>query len=262
MNSLKQRSSSPVEAWTITRRGEIIERVLACLWTGRSCLPFCEPFWLWLARRLLSGTVGTGTASGPGFLRSEPDCDFLRFSVFSWSTGLLIWETGGLGFTFLALFFLADAATNLFHVRADMRTEWRFKLFSVLPLAPCPASVFSSRIPPFLEVGEMESTVPIVRDDDQHPPACWNAMSLALCPVDCAGEVRLQSQRFSSIYDSPDHCTDGEEKKTCSWWIGEVTAPIKYVSLHHSCARSATPSASRCARSLYRARGMGRTWDV
>lgn len=62
----------------------------------------------------------------------------------------------------------------------------------------------------------MESTVPIVAVDDQHPPACWNAMSLALCPVDCAGEVPVQSQRFSSIYDSPDHCTDGEEKKNDS----------------------------------------------
>jgi len=159
----------------MTRLGEMMERLLGCRWTERSCFPFWDAFWVWFDRRLLSGTVGTGTASGPDFvLRSEPDWDFLRFSLFSWSTGLLIWETGGFGFTFLALFFLAEAATNRFHVRADISTEWRLRLFSVLPLAP---SVFSSRIPPFLDVGEIESTVPIFSTVDQHPPALRNALS-------------------------------------------------------------------------------------
>ena len=158
----------------MTLLGEMSERLLGCFWTAISCLAFCWTVCVWLLRRLWSGTVGTGTASGPGLdaLRSDPDCwDFLRFSLFSWSTGLLAWEMGGFGFTFLALFFFAEAATRRFHVRADINTEWRFRLFSVFPLAACPASGFSSRIPPFLEVGEIESTVPISSVGDQHPPA-------------------------------------------------------------------------------------------
>lgn len=159
MNWLRHRKSSPVDAWTITRLGVMIDCWLGCFITESSCLPL----WVWVGGSLWLGTVGTGTASGPSFrsrcdsFRSGNDCcDFLRFSLFKCSTGSL-----GVGFTFLVLFFFVEAATNRFHVRAGINTGCRLMLFSVFPLLECPPSVLTSTTPPFLDDGDMESTVPI-----------------------------------------------------------------------------------------------------
>lgn len=156
-NSPRQRRSSPVDAWTITRLGETRDSLLGCFCTAISFFPLWEGVSDCVGGGFCVGIVGNGTGLDSWL---EPFsglkyCAFFRFSLFSCSTCSPLpcsnWESG---LTFLAFFLLDEVVTSLLSDKADSRTECFLRLLSL-------GSGPSTTIVVFRDVGDIDKTVPI-----------------------------------------------------------------------------------------------------
>ncbi|KAK0136294.1 Formin-like protein 2 [Merluccius polli] len=151
-----------LKTW-VKKWGSALMRSMSELMVEMRLRPLCQKASLLastrkgLTGRLRSGIVGTGTARGAGLGPGLARLSAFRCSV---SGSALLVLPRGVGFTFLAPFFLA--ATRRFHVSACSSAEWRFFRF---PFAGFFPASFSSAAAPaaFRALGDKDSTAPMTQ---------------------------------------------------------------------------------------------------